>query len=79
MLEAMKTLLKPIHIKLEDIDNRISNMDNRISNMDNRISNVENEITNLRYEMKRGFRKTEDEIETLTEALRAKGILPIAK
>lgn len=72
MLEAMKALLKPIHIKLEDIDNRISNMDNRISN-------VENEITNLRYEMKRGFRKTEDEIETLTEALRAKGILPIAK
>ena len=65
MLEAMKALLKPIHIKLEDIDNRISN--------------VENEIINLRYEMRKGFRKTGDEIETLTEALRAKGILPIAK
>lgn len=65
MLEAMKTMLKPIHLKLEEMDNRISNM--------------ENEITNLKYEVRKGFRKTDDEIETLTEALRAKGIIPLPK
>lgn len=72
MLEAMKTLLKPIHLKLEEMDNRMSNMENRMSNM-------ENEITNLKYEVRKGFRKTDDEIETLTEALRAKGIIPLPK
>lgn len=72
MLEAMKTLLNPIHIKLD-------HMENRISNIENRISNIENDVNNLRYEMKKGFRKTKDEIETLTEVLRAKGILPMVR
>lgn len=58
MLQAMKEMLTPINIKLENIDNR---------------------LTNLEYEVKKGFRKNNDEIQTLIAVLEAKGILPIAK
>ncbi len=58
MLEAMRDLLKPINIRLE---------------------NMENEIANLKYEVKKGFRKNNDEIQTLVAVLESKGILPIAK
>ncbi len=86
MLDAMKALMKPVYIKLEDMDNRmcnmdnrISNMDNKISNMENKISNMENELSNLKYEVRKGFRKIDDEIETLVEVLYAKNILPRKK
>lgn len=62
MLQAMKGLLTPINIKLE--------------NMENRMSGMEHELSNLRLEMRRGFRKNDDEIQTLIAVLEAKGILP---
>lgn len=58
MLQAMREMLTPINIKLENIDNR---------------------LTNLEYEVKKGFRKNNDEIQTLIAVLEAKGILPMAK
>ncbi len=58
MLQAMKEMLTPINIKLENINNR---------------------LTNLEYEVKKGFRKNNDEIQTLIAVLEAKEILPIAK
>lgn len=72
MLMAMQQLLEPIHLKLENLDNRISNLDNRISNLDNR-------ITNLQYEMRKEFRETKQDIETIVEVLEAKGVLPKAQ
>ena len=62
LLQAMKDLLTPINIKLE--------------NMENRMSGMEHELSNLRLEMRRGFRKNDDEIQTLIAVLEAKGILP---
>ena len=64
ILEAMRQMLEPINLKLTNLDNRISNLDNR--------------ITNLEYEMRKGFRETRQDIETIVEVLEAKGILPKA-
>lgn len=65
MLDAMRDLLTPINLKLEKLENEIA--DNK------------KEISNLRLEVNRGFRKNNDEIQTLVAVLEAKNILPIAK
>lgn len=64
ILEAMRQMLEPINLRLMNLDNRMSNLDNR--------------ITNLEYEMRKGFRETRQDIETIVEVLEAKGILPKA-
>lgn len=65
IIDNMRLLLNPINKKLE--------------NMENRISGIEHEISGIKLEMHRGFRKNNDEIETLIAVLEAKGILPKAQ
>ena len=72
MLDAMRDLLMPINLKVEK-------MDNRINILENRIANIELEMSSIKLEMNRGFRKNNDEIQTLVAVLEAKNILPIAK
>lgn len=69
MLDAIRDLLTPINIRLE-------NMENRMTKMESEISNVKSEMSNIRLDMNRGFRKNNDEIETLVAVLRAKNIMP---
>lgn len=57
ILEAMRKMMEPMNLKLENIDNR---------------------LTNLEYEVRKGFRETRQDIETIVEVLEAKGILPKA-
>ena len=72
MLDAMRALLTPINLKLEKLESEIADIKHDVA--DNK-----KEISNLRLEMNRGFRKNNDEIQTLVAVLEAKNILPIAK
>ena len=72
MLDAMRDLLTPINLKLEKLENEIADIRHDVA--DNK-----KEISNLRLEVNRGFRKNNDEIQTLVAVLEAKNILPIAK
>ena len=78
MLDAMRSLLKPINLKLEKMDNRMDNMDSRMANIESRIANIETDISNLRLEVKQRFRQKDDEIETLVTVLKGKNIMSIA-
>jgi hypothetical protein len=64
--------LTPINLKLEKLENEIADIKHDVA--DNK-----KEISNLRLEVNRGFRKNNDEIQTLVAVLEAKNILPIAK
>ncbi len=79
MLEAMRDLLAPINIRLEKMEHEISGIKHEISGIKHEISGAKHEVNSLRLEMNRGFRKNNDEIQTLVAVLEAKGILPIAK
>ncbi len=79
MLEAMRDLLSPINIRLENMEHEISGVNHEISGVKHEIAGIKHEINSLRLEMNRGFRKNNDEIQTLVAVLEAKGILPIAK
>ena len=72
MLDDMRALLTPINLKLEKLESEIADIKHDVA--DNK-----KEISNLRLEMNRGFRKNNDEIQTLVAVLEAKNILPIAK
>ena len=72
MLDAMRDLLTPINLKLEKLENEIADIKHDVA--DNK-----KEISNLRLDVNRGFRKNNDEIQTLVAVLEAKNILPIAK
>ncbi|RKI98470.1 hypothetical protein D7X87_26775 [bacterium D16-54] len=72
MLDAMRALLTPINLKLEKLESEIADIKHDVA--DNK-----KEISNLRLEMNRGFRKNNDEIQTLVAVLEAKNILPMAK
>mgnify|MGYP001033625759 CR=1 FL=1 len=72
MLDAMRALLTPINLKLEKLESEIADIKHDVA--DNK-----KEISNLRLEMNRGFRKNNDEIQTLVAVLDAKNILPMAK
>ncbi|RKI98748.1 hypothetical protein D7X87_26350 [bacterium D16-54] len=65
MLDAIKTLLKPINNKLEDLDLKLESL-----RLENKIEHraIRGDIEHLN-----------DEMETVIEALRAKNILPMAK
>lgn len=76
MLDAIKTLLTPINLKLEKMDNRLDNLEREIADVKHEIANNKAEISNLRMEMNRGFRKNNDEIQTLVAVLHAKDIMP---
>lgn len=65
MLQAIQQLLEPIQLELMNVNNKISNLDNR--------------ITNLEYDIRKGFRETKQDIETIVEVLEAKGVLPKAQ
>ena len=72
ILDAMRALLTPINLKLEKLESEIADIKHDVA--DNK-----KEISNLRLEMNRGFRKNNDEIQTLVAVLEAKNILPMAK
>ena len=72
MLDAMRALLTPINLKLEKLESEIADIKHDVA--DNK-----KEISNLRLEMNRGFRKNNDEIQTLVAVLEAKNILPMEK
>lgn len=72
MIDAMKTLLYPINNKLENIDLQIKALDAKIANMDLRLTNVEHKV-------KKGFRKTEQDTETIINILEMRGLLPKAE
>ncbi len=38
---------------------------------------LDNRMTNTEYEMRRGFRRNNEEIKTLVAVLQAKGLLPV--
>ena len=65
MLDAMRDLLTPINLKLEKLENEIADIKHDVA--DNK-----KEISNLRLEVNRGFRKNNDEIQTLVAVLEAK-------
>ncbi len=86
MLEAIKALLYPINNKLDNIDlqfksidAKIAAMDAKISTMDSRISTLDLRLSNLEHQMKKGFRKNDQDIETLVKVLELKEILPKAQ
>ena len=79
MLDAMKTLLTPINIKLEKIEHEIADVRHEIADIKHDVAENKKEISSLRLEVNRGFRKNNDEIQTLVAVLEAKNILPMAK
>ncbi|MCC8024310.1 MAG: hypothetical protein LIP16_03280 [Clostridium sp.] len=72
MILTLRKLLEPINLKLDSLDNRINNLDARMNNLDNRLNNLE-------YDIRKGFRETKQDIETIVEVLEAKGVLPKAQ
>lgn len=65
MLEAMKTLLKPVTTKLDDIELKLESM------------RLENKIEHRA--IRKDIEYLNDEMETVVTVLETKGILPIAK
>ncbi|HIT63272.1 MAG TPA: hypothetical protein IAC37_02265 [Candidatus Ventrimonas merdavium] len=65
MLQAIKQLLDPIRKNQEE--------------MKLQIEGLQLQVNTLNHEVKRGFWKTDQDIETLVEVLEAKGILPKAQ
>lgn len=83
MLDAMKDLLTPINLRLESMEYEIAGVKHEMADIRLEIADVKHEvadnkmeISSLRLEMNRGFRKYNDEIQTLVAVLRAKNIMP---
>lgn len=72
ILQAMKQLLDPIRKNQEE-------MKLQQEEMKLQIAELQLQLNTLSYEVKRGFRKNDQDIETLVEVLEAKGILPKAQ
>lgn len=72
MLQTMRDLLTPIINQLSDIQHEITGMKYDIAGL-------EHKLNGLKLDMQRGFRKNDDEIQTLVAVLEAKGILPKAQ
>ncbi|MCI8958652.1 MAG: hypothetical protein HFG62_05985 [Lachnospiraceae bacterium] len=72
MLQTMRDLLTPISNQLSDIQHEITGMKYDIAGL-------EHKLNGLKLDMQRGFRKNDDEIQTLVAVLEAKGILPKAQ
>lgn len=64
-IQAIKILLEPINQKLDNIELRQINFDLRLAN--------------LEQQVKRGFKRNDQDIETLRAVLEARDMLPKAK
>ena len=73
MVEAMKdmfiTYLKPIQEKIEILGLQNKVIQNKLDNMDLRLASLE-------YQVKKGFNRMDQDIETLVDVMEAKDILP---
>ena len=73
MVEAMQdmfiTYLKPIQEKIEILGLQNKVIQNKLDNMDLRLASVE-------YQVKKGFNRMDQDIETLVDVMEAKDILP---
>ena len=73
MVEAMQdmfiTYLKPIQEKIEILGLQKKVIQNKLDNMDLRLASLE-------YQVKKGFNRMDQDIETLVDVMEAKDILP---
>ena len=73
MVEAMQdmfiTYLKPIQEKIEILRLQNKVIQNKLDNMDLRLASLE-------YQVKNGFNRMDQDIETLVDVMEAKDILP---
>ena len=73
MVEAMQdmfiTYLKPIQEKVEILGLQNKVIQNKLDNMDLRLASLE-------YQVKNGFNRMDQDIETLVDVMEAKDILP---
>ena len=73
MVEAMQdmfiTYLKPIQEKIEILGLQNKVIQNKLDNMDLRLASLE-------YQVKNGFNRMDQEIETLVDVMEAKDIVP---
>ena len=73
MVEAMQdmfiTYLKPIQEKIE-----ILGLQNKV--IQNKLDNMELRLASLEYQVKKGFNRMDQDIETLVDVMEAKDILP---
>ena len=73
MVEAMQdmfiTYLKPIQEKIEILGLQNKVLQNKLDNMDLRLASLE-------YQVKNGFNRMDQDIETLVDVMEAKDILP---
>ena len=73
MVEAMQdmfiTYLKPIQEKIEILGLQNKVIQNKLENMDLRLESLE-------YQVKNGFNRMDQDIETLVDVMEAKDILP---
>ena len=73
MVEAMQdmfiTYLKPIQEKIERLGLQNKVIQNKLDNMDLRLASLE-------YQVKKGFNRMDQDIETLVDVMEAKDILP---
>ena len=73
MVEAMQdmfiTYLKPIQEKIEILGLQNKVIQNKLDNMDLRLAS-------LGYQVKKGFNRMDQDIETLVDVMEAKDILP---
>ena len=73
MVEAMQdmfiTYLKPIQEKIEILGLQNKVIQNKLDNMDLRLASLE-------YQVKKGFNRMDQEIETLVDVMEAKDISP---
>ena len=73
MVEAMQdmfiTYLKPIQEKIEILGLQNKVIQNKLDNMDLRLASLE-------YQVKNGFNRMDQEIETVVDVMEAKDILP---
>lgn len=73
MVEAMQdmfiTYLKPIQEKIEILGLQNKVIHNKLDNMDLRLASLE-------YQVKKGFNRMDQDIETLVDVMEAKDILP---
>lgn len=73
MVEAMQemfiTYLKPIQEKIEILGLQNKVIQNKLDNMDLRLASLE-------YQVKNGFNRMDQDIETLVDVMEAKDILP---
>ena len=73
MVEAMQdmfiTYLKPIQEKIEILGLQNKVIQNKLDNMDLRLASLD-------YQVKKGFNRMDQDIETLVDVMEAKDILP---